>query len=146
MVIKLSPQPTILCQGDNFTYSGRREDSDGGVEDGYARLAAELTHARAAPAFLNPDISGNRTADLRARWDADAMGLAPDRENPDPRIEAVRRLVEEFHAALLTADGLINQAAPAAGSADLVAHDGVHPTPFGHRVLAQAWPDLVTIA
>jgi acyl-CoA thioesterase-1 len=91
MVIKLSPQPTVLYQGDNFTYSGRREDSD-------------------------------------------------------PRIQAVRRLVEEFHAALLTADGLINQAAPAAGSTDLVAHDGVHPTSFGHRVLAQAWPDLLTIA
>jgi acyl-CoA thioesterase-1 len=210
MVIKLTPESTVLFQGDSITDSGRREDPDGGLGDGYARLAAELIRAARprAPAFLNRGISGNRMADLRARWTEDAMELAPDlvsvligvndtcrrydsgeetsvkayeedyrhvlagardeldarlmlvepflvpvtveqwawREDLDPRIQAVRRLAEEFRAALLAADGLMNQAARVAGSADLVAHDGVHPMPFGHRVLAEAWVDLVTIA
>jgi hypothetical protein len=64
MVIKLNPQPTVLCQGDNITYSGRREDSDGGVEDGYARLAAELiraTHARAAASIRPGPQAGSRS-------------------------------------------------------------------------------------
>jgi acyl-CoA thioesterase I len=149
----------------------------------------------------------NRRADLRVRWDEDALGLAPDpapvligvndtwrrydcgeetsaeayeedyrhflarvhdeldawlilikpflvpvtaeqrtwREDPGPRIQPLRCLAEELDAAL-PAEGLMSQAARAAGSTDPVAHDGVHPTPFGHRVLAQAWADRVTIA
>jgi lysophospholipase L1-like esterase len=65
------------------------------------------------------------------------------REDLDPRIHAVRRLAEEFDAALLAADGLLNQAARTAGGAAEVAYDGVHLTPRGHRVLAGAWTDLV---
>lgn len=66
------------------------------------------------------------------------------REDLDPRIHVVRRLAEEFDAALLAADGLLNAAARSAGGAAHIAGDGVHPTPFGHRVLARAWVDLVT--
>ncbi|MFB8030752.1 SGNH/GDSL hydrolase family protein [Streptomyces sp. NPDC056465] len=64
------------------------------------------------------------------------------REDLDPRIHAVRRLSEEFGAALLAADGLLNQAARAAGGAEYIAGDGVHPTPLGHAVLAEAWTAL----
>lgn len=65
------------------------------------------------------------------------------REDLDPRIQAVRRLSEEFDAALLAADGLLNQAARGAGGAEHIAGDGVHPTPLGHAVLAEAWTALV---
>ncbi|MEK8146570.1 hypothetical protein NKH18_50900 [Streptomyces sp. M10(2022)] len=37
------------------------------------------------------------------------------REDLDPRIQVVRRLAQEFDAALLAADGLLNQAARTAG-------------------------------
>ncbi|MEV1007172.1 SGNH/GDSL hydrolase family protein [Streptomyces sp. NPDC049881] len=67
------------------------------------------------------------------------------REDLDPRIQAVRRLAEEFGAGLLAADGLLNQAARTAGGAARVAADGVHPTPYGHEVLAHAWARLVTV-
>lgn len=67
------------------------------------------------------------------------------REDLDPRIHVVRRLAEEFDAALLAADGLMNQAAREAGSPALLAGDGVHPTPLGHQVLAEAWTRLVTV-
>ncbi len=65
------------------------------------------------------------------------------RADLDPRIHAVRRLATEFDARLLAADGLLNQAARAAGGPELIAADGVHPTPLGHRLLADAWSDLV---
>lgn len=65
------------------------------------------------------------------------------REDLDPRIQAVRRLAEEFDATLLAADGLLNQAARAAGGAEHIAGDGVHPTPYGHTLLAEAWVALV---
>jgi lysophospholipase L1-like esterase len=211
MTIELPPQSTVLFQGDSITDCGRRDDPDGGLGYGYARLAAEAVraaHPHAAPTFLNRGVSGDRVADLRARWDEDAMGLEPDlvsvligvndtwrryedgeatsaaayeadyrhvlarvrdelgarivlvepfvvpvtaeqwawREDLDPRIHVVRRLAEEFDAALLSADGLLNQAARAVGSAGLVAGDGVHPTPLGHRVLAEAWAGLVSVA
>lgn len=64
------------------------------------------------------------------------------REDLDPRIQTVRRLAEEFDAALLAADGLLNQAARAAGGAAYIAGDGVHPTPLGHALLAEAWTAL----
>jgi lysophospholipase L1-like esterase len=67
------------------------------------------------------------------------------REDLDPRIHAVRRLAEEFDAALLSADGLLNQAAREVGGAQLIAVDGVHLTPFGHGVLARAWTELVSV-
>ncbi|AUY47626.1 SGNH/GDSL hydrolase family protein [Streptomyces sp. CB01881] len=65
------------------------------------------------------------------------------RQDLDPRIHAVRRLAAEFGAGLLSADGLLNQAARTAGGPELVAADGVHPTPLGHRLLAEAWTALV---
>lgn len=68
------------------------------------------------------------------------------REDLDPRIHVVRRLAEEFDAALLAADGLLNQAARAAGGPEKVAGDGIHPTPLGHEVLARAWSELVVLA
>ncbi|MDF6017088.1 SGNH/GDSL hydrolase family protein [Streptomyces sp. JH34] len=67
------------------------------------------------------------------------------REDLDPRIQTVRRLAEEFDAALLAADGLLNQAARAAGGAESIAGDGVHPTPLGHYLLAEAWTALVEL-
>ncbi|MFF4243335.1 SGNH/GDSL hydrolase family protein [Streptomyces sp. NPDC001822] len=60
----------------------------------------------------------------------------------DPRIQTVRRLAEEFDASLLAADGLLNQAARAAGGPEHIAGDGVHPTPLGHALLAEAWVAL----
>ncbi|AWL42513.1 MULTISPECIES: SGNH/GDSL hydrolase family protein [Streptomyces] len=64
------------------------------------------------------------------------------RTDLDPRIQVVRRLAEEFDAALLAADGLLNQAARTAGGPGRIAGDGVHPTPLGHTLLARAWAAL----
>ncbi|MFJ8764134.1 SGNH/GDSL hydrolase family protein [Streptomyces clavifer] len=208
MTISLHGSATVLFQGDSITDAGRLSDPDRPLGNGYARMAADRVHAARGDSgitFLNRGISGNRAADLRARWREDAVDLEPDvvsvmigvndtwrrydsgditslqsyeddyravltqirdgldtqliliepflvpvtdeqwawREDLDPRIRTVRRLAEEFDAALLAADGLLNQAARTAGGAEHIAGDGVHPTPLGHTVLAEAWTALV---
>ncbi len=60
------------------------------------------------------------------------------REDLDPKIEAVRRLAREFQAILIPTDGLFAQAS-ALGDLAYWMPDGVHPTPAGHALMAQAW-------
>jgi acyl-CoA thioesterase I len=64
------------------------------------------------------------------------------REDLDPRIAVVRRLAAEFGATLLATDGLFAEAAAASTAADW-AYDGVHLTPAGNALLAEAWLRLV---
>lgn len=56
----------------------------------------------------------------------------------DPRIHAVRALAGEFGAILVPMDGIMNAAASRRPAA-FWAPDGVHPTPAGHALMAQAW-------
>ncbi|WP_329459327.1 SGNH/GDSL hydrolase family protein [Streptomyces sp. NBC_01497] len=211
MPLRVPADSTILFQGDSITDTSRRTQPGDGLGNGYVRMAADLMRERPQPCeltFLNRGVSGNRVADLVARWDEDTIALKPAlvsvligvndtwrrydsgevtttadyerdyrgllsrvrdelgarillvepflvpveeeqwdwREDLDPRIQVVRRLAEEFDAALLPADGLLNQAAREHGGAPAVAGDGVHPTPLGHAVLARAWAGLVETA
>ncbi|GAB3598581.1 SGNH/GDSL hydrolase family protein [Microbacterium tumbae] len=57
------------------------------------------------------------------------------REDLDEKIAVVRGLAEEFGAVRVSADEILRAAGDAAG----LAPDGVHPSPRGHRVLADAW-------
>jgi acyl-CoA thioesterase-1 len=70
----------ILFQGDSITDAGRvREDTDN-LGMGYPLLAASWFSAL-YPAkrvrFINRGISGNRAADLVARWQEDCLDLLP---------------------------------------------------------------------
>ncbi|MCW3816714.1 SGNH/GDSL hydrolase family protein [Micromonospora sp. DR5-3] len=63
------------------------------------------------------------------------------REDLDPKVDVVRRLAAEFDATLVAVDDLFQ----AADVDDRVwTRDGVHPTPFGHALIAQAWLRAVT--
>lgn len=66
------------------------------------------------------------------------------RADLDPRIAVTRRLAAEFDAALVPADGLFAAAAADAGPYTWVT-DGVHLTPAGDALLAQAWLRAVTV-
>ncbi|NUS12723.1 MAG: SGNH/GDSL hydrolase family protein [Streptomyces sp.] len=207
MSVRLDDSFRLLFQGDSITDAGRDRADGSSLGDGYVSLiAADLAAAGSGVQVLNRGISGNRVADLRARWQEDAVDLAPDvlsvmigindtwrrydsgdlttvgdyerdyraildrargagarlvliepflvpvedaqwtwREDLDGRIAAVRRLAADFDAALLAADGLLNQAAREAGSPAAIAHDGVHLTPAGHACLAAAWQKLVGV-
>ncbi|MFJ3673292.1 SGNH/GDSL hydrolase family protein [Streptomyces sp. NPDC090106] len=63
------------------------------------------------------------------------------RADLDARIQVVRRLAAEYGAALIALDGMLNQAASAAGGAEKITEDGIHPTPLGHTLIAEAWLD-----
>jgi acyl-CoA thioesterase I len=71
----------VLFQGDSITDAGRLREDPGHLGGGYASLAAAWFSARFPERrvrFLNRGISGNRAADLRARWQRDCVDLRPD--------------------------------------------------------------------
>ncbi|MFE3517529.1 SGNH/GDSL hydrolase family protein [Streptomyces sp. NPDC059166] len=132
--VDLAPDVVSVLVGINDTW--RRYDS--GVvtpadvyEKEYRALLAQLREGRDTQLVLVEPFLVPVRAEQWA-W----------REDLDPRIHVVRRLAEEFGAALLAADGLLNQAAREAGGAEFIAGDGVHPTPLGHTILAEAWAGL----
>ena len=54
------------------------------------------------------------------------------------RAAVVKKLAEEFNAIFIPAQSLFDEAAKLAPSTYWLG-DGVHPTPAGHRILANAW-------
>ena len=61
----------------------------------------------------------------------------------DPRIQAVRRLANEFAEDFIPLDGLLNAAGMKVGYQALTGEDGVHPTDEGHAFIADAWLKIV---
>ncbi|GEK20837.1 SGNH/GDSL hydrolase family protein [Cellulomonas xylanilytica] len=194
----LQPADRILLTGDSVTDWGRDRADPTSLGHGYAGIVAALAGARRPDlglTFLNRGVGGDTSAMLRARWERDAVALAPTvvsvligindtwrrydggsptsteeyednlravvgttdrlvliepfvvpvtaaqhewREDLDPRISVVRRVAAERRAVLVPADGLFAAAAARTGAATW-AQDGVHPTPAGHGLLAEAW-------
>ncbi|GIP38352.1 lipase [Paenibacillus sp. J31TS4] len=60
----------------------------------------------------------------------------------DPKIHVVRELAREYGAKLVPLDGLFAQASARMEPARW-AHDGVHPSPAGHALIARAWLEAV---
>jgi acyl-CoA thioesterase I len=60
------------------------------------------------------------------------------REDLDPKIQAVRELAGEFRTLYVPLDGLFAQAAARTGP-EYWAPDGVHPSPAGNALIAEAW-------
>ncbi|WNQ10001.1 SGNH/GDSL hydrolase family protein [Paenibacillus aurantius] len=65
------------------------------------------------------------------------------REDLDPKIQVVRKLAREYGARLVPLDGLFAQGSMQAEPA-YWAPDGVHPSPAGHALIADAWLRTVT--
>ncbi|AEN14238.1 MULTISPECIES: SGNH/GDSL hydrolase family protein [unclassified Streptomyces] len=129
--VEPAPDVVSVLVGVNdtwFHYEAGETTSPRAYEDGYRDLLAQVRDRLDAQLVLVEPFLVPVTAE-QWTW----------REDLDPRIHAVRRLAEEFDAALLAADGLLNQAARAAGGPEHIAGDGIHPTPLGHTLLAQAW-------
>jgi lysophospholipase L1-like esterase len=60
------------------------------------------------------------------------------REDLDPKIAICRRLAREFHASYLPLDGEFNGMATRIDPLYWTT-DGIHPTPAGHRLIAERW-------
>jgi lysophospholipase L1-like esterase len=94
----------------------------------YRELLARARAAQPALRFILMEPFSLPVALERAAWRADL----------DPKIQAVRGLAQEFGARLVPLDGLFAQAC-ARREPTYWAEDGVHPTPAGHALIAQAW-------
>jgi lysophospholipase L1-like esterase len=71
---------TVLFIGDSITDCGRRGDA-APYGNGYVRAAIDLITARYPERqirYVNTGIGGNTVADLRARWQEDAIAHRPD--------------------------------------------------------------------
>lgn len=71
----------VLFQGDSITDAGRSRENDAMLGGGYAAMLAAQIGARFPERqiqFLNRGISGNRAANLEARWQKDCIDLKPD--------------------------------------------------------------------
>jgi lysophospholipase L1-like esterase len=69
----------IVFIGDSITDAGRRDDPDRHLGHGYVRLVSEALAARGdTRPIVNTGVSGNRAADLRARWERDALAHDPE--------------------------------------------------------------------
>ena len=129
----LALRPTVLSilVGINETWRAFDAGTPTPV-DAFARTYRELlSRTRAAqPAvrFILMEPFSLPVAPERAAWRADL----------DPKIQAVRGLAQEFGARLVPLDGLFAQAC-ARREPTYWAEDGVHPTPAGHALIAQAW-------
>ena len=60
------------------------------------------------------------------------------REDLDPKIDVVRHLAREYRASYVPLDGIMAAASTQQPPA-YWAPDGVHPSPAGHALIAQAW-------
>jgi acyl-CoA thioesterase I len=203
MTMPLEKGMTILFQGDSITDCGRRTDQYQPLGRGYAFMVSSWLSAKRPDldlTFINRGISGNRAADLAARWNKDCVKIHPSlvsiligvndtwrrfdsrdptsaREFEDsyrrilestkrdtaaaivlcspfllscglvdaewradlgPKIEATRRLAQEFSVLHIPLDEIFARAEDRAIPA-YWAQDGVHPTAAGHALIAQTW-------
>lgn len=71
----------ILFQGDSITDWNRNREDPYCLGNGYAMFAASrfrAEHPEYPVEFMNRGISGDRAAELRARWEEDCIKLQPD--------------------------------------------------------------------
>ncbi len=132
--IDLKPDVVSILIGINDVW--RRYDSNDptSVETYMDNYRAILTQVRdelgAQLILLEPFVLP--TPEDRLTW----------REDLDPKIQAARALAREFDATYVPLDGLFAQAC-SRREASHWAEDGVHPSPAGHALIAQAWLQAV---
>ncbi len=70
------------------------------------------------------------------------LPVSPDQErwleDLEPKIAAVHALAEEFSATIVPSHSPLGERAALIGP-EAIVRDGVHPTPLGHRLLADEW-------
>lgn len=127
--LDLKPTWVSIMIGVNDTW--RRFDSKDATsaedyEASYRTILQQTRQAGARLIVIEPFVLP--TPPDRVAW----------REDLDPKIHAARRLAREFGAILVPMDGIVNAAAARREPA-FWAGDGVHPSPAGHALMAQAW-------
>ncbi|MFE9654672.1 SGNH/GDSL hydrolase family protein [Micromonospora sp. NPDC006431] len=130
--LALAPQVVSVLIGVNDTWRRYDRDDPTSVAEfarDYRHILQETRRLGARIILVEPFVIP--LDDAQRAW----------REDLDPKVDVVRRLAAEFDATLVAVDELFQ----AADVDDRVwTRDGVHPTPFGHALIAQAWLRAVT--
>lgn len=128
--LDLTPNVISILIGINDTWRRYDRNDPTSTADYHATYHRLLTRVKeessAKLILLEPFL-------LQARADQAAW-----REDLDPKIQVVRELAREFGALYVPLDGLF-AGASARREPTFWAPDGVHPTPAGHGLIAQAW-------
>lgn len=128
--LELKPTWVSIYIGINDTwrrYDSGHETSPEAFEASYRDLI-ERTKAETGARLVLIEPFVLPEPEDRIRW----------REDLDPKIQVVRKLAREYRALLVPLDGLFAAASMKAESA-YWAPDGVHPSPAGHALIADAW-------
>ena len=100
-----------------------------------SRFTDLLTRAAAVPRVIVVEPFFLAVAEADAPW---RDGLAFARSDLDSKRPIVRRLAANFGATFVPLQDRFDVASLSHGAA-AVAPDGVHPSPLGHRLIADAW-------
>ena len=135
--IALKPDVVSVLIGINDTW--RRFDSNdptpvAAFERSYRAIAERVRNELGATLVILEPFVLPVPAD-RVAW----------RDDLDPKIQAARRVAADFGAVYVPLDGMFARAA-AQRDAAFWAGDGVHPSPAGHALIAQAWLEAVGAA
>lgn len=103
-------------------------------EEDYRLLLKSLAHRTDARVVMMEPFVAPYPKD-RVNW----------RKHLDSRIQIVRRLANEYHAALIPLDGVINAKGIENGFQIYTGDDGVHPTLTGHALIAETWLNYIHI-
>lgn len=132
--IDLQPTVVSILIGINDTWRRYDRNDPTSTEDyaqGYRRLLeAVRAGTKAQLVLMDPFVLP--VPEDRRNW----------REDLNPRIDVVRDLAREFGATYVPLDGVFAQASTRRPCTDWAA-DGVHPTPLGHSLIADAWVKAV---
>jgi len=134
-VLALKPTLVSILIGINDTWHQFKHDKPSphdAFETGYRCLLQTLTD-RIAPRILLLEPFLLPTPADRIPWRSDL----------DARIDAIRRVAVEFGVDYVPLDGLF-AAAACQRPADYWLPDGVHPSPAGHGLIAEAWISRAT--
>jgi acyl-CoA thioesterase I len=128
--LDLAPTWVSILIGINDTWrrydSADRTTTEAYEESFRAILTATQERLKARIIILEPFVLP--TPPDRAAW----------REDLDPKIAVARKLAREFGTLFVPLDGVFAAAATQRPMEFWLA-DGVHPTPAGHALIAQAW-------
>jgi len=128
--LDLKPAWVSIMVGINDTgrrYSRNEPTSAEEFESVYKEILSQVRDVLGARLILCEQFLLHTLHD-RVQW----------REDLDPKIHAVRKLAREFNALLVPFDGVFASASTRRELAFWSA-DGVHPSPAGHALMAQAW-------
>lgn len=124
------PHTVAIMIGINDTWRRYDRDDPTSTEDFGRSYADLLTRTRSCGAariiLLEPILVPVR----EEQWSW--------REDLDPKITMMRRLAVEYACEIVPTDAIMNAAAPSLPTGALAA-DGVHPTPLGHQLIADAF-------